>query len=404
MESPNQASSVLRPPEELYDRQRQLDPFDWYARMRRESPVRYDESRKMWDVFRYEDVDRVLSDYDAFSSDMRDAEAVSFDDDQAMRRTMINAEPPEHDRLRRFVDERFRPGTIRELQPRLEAFAAEFLDAVEDADRIDLVGDFAYPFPVTVIAELLGIPADRRDQFKSWSDALVASPTEETTAAMEKNERQRQRARREMAEYFGDLLDERADGDGDDLITLAATSDDLERDEKVGFCILLLIAGNITTTNLITNAVWCFDEHDVTDAVRTGEIDRKQAIEEVLRYRSPAQSIRRVATRDVELGGETIEAGELVTAWIGSANRDPDVFDAPEEFRPERSPNRHIAFGKGIHYCLGAPLARVEADIALDALLDRFDTIEPTDEPKSPLSTQLLHGLEALPCRVERAE
>ncbi|ODR82287.1 cytochrome [Haladaptatus sp. W1] len=404
MESPNQASSVLRPPEELYDRQRQLDPFDWYARMRRESPVRYDESRKMWDVFRYEDVDRVLSDYDAFSSDMRDAEAVSFDDDQAMRRTMINAEPPEHDRLRRFVDERFRPETIRELQPRLESFAAEFLDAVEDADRIDLVGDFAYPFPVTVIAELLGIPAERRDQFKSWSDALVASPTEETKTAMEKNERQRQRARREMAEYFGDLLDERADGDGDDLITLAATSDDLEREEKIGFCILLLIAGNITTTNLITNAVWCFDEHDVTDAVRTGEVDRKQAIEEVLRYRSPAQSIRRVATQDVELGGETIEAGELVTAWIGSANRDPDVFDAPEEFRPERSPNRHIAFGKGIHYCLGAPLARVEADVALDALLDRFDTVAPTDEPKRPLSTQLLHGLEALPCRVERAE
>ena len=174
MESPDQASSVLRPPEELYDRRRQLDPFDWYARMRRESPVRYDESRKMWDVFEYEDVDRVLTDYETFSSDVRNAEAVSFDDDQAMGKTMINAEPPEHDRLRRFVDERFRPGTIRELRPKIEEFAHDFLDAVEDADRIDIVGDFAYPFPVTVIAELLGIPAERRDQFKAWSDSLVA--------------------------------------------------------------------------------------------------------------------------------------------------------------------------------------------------------------------------------------
>ena len=164
---------------------------------------------------------------------------------------------------------------------------------------------------------------------------------------------------------------------------------------------LLLIAGNITTTNLVTNAVWCFDEHGVTDAVRTGDIDRKQAIEEVLRYRSPVQSLRRVATRDVELGGKTIEKGDLVTAWIGSANRDPDVFDAPDEFRPERSPNRHIAFGKGIHYCLGAPLARVEADVALKALLEQFDTIEPTEIDKKPVPSQVLYGLETLPCRVQ---
>ena len=148
-------------------------------------------------------------------------------------KTMINAEPPEHDRLRGFVDERFQPGTIRELRPRHRSVRrTTFWTRSTDADRIDIVGDFAYPFPVTVIAELLGIPAERRDQFKAWSDALVASPTEETDAAIEENERQRQRARREMGEYFGDLLDERADGDGDDLVTLAATSDDLDRERE----------------------------------------------------------------------------------------------------------------------------------------------------------------------------
>jgi cytochrome P450 len=402
MESSDRPNAALRPPTELRDRERQLAPFDWYAEMRRNEPVRYDERRNIWDVFRYEDVDRVLSDYDAFTSGVRNATEVSFDeDDQAFNRTMINMEPPEHDRLRGFADERFRPGTIREFRPRIEELADRFLDAVEDEDRIEIVGDFAYPFPVTVIAELLGIPADRREQFKAWSDALVASPRDETEAAIEENRENRQRASREMSDYFADLLDERADGDGDDLVTLAATSDDLERSEKIGFCMLLLTAGNITTTNLITNAVWCFDEHDVTDAVRTGGIDRKRAIEEVLRYRSPVQSLRRVATHDVELRGKTIEEGELVTAWIGSANRDPDVFDAPDEFRPERSPNRHIAFGKGIHYCLGAPLARVEADVALEALFERFDVVEPIETTKKPVPSQILYGLESLPCRVE---
>ncbi len=402
MVSSDQPAAVLRPPEALRDRERQLAPFDWYEKMRRESPVRYDENRKMWDVFRYEDVDRVLSEYEAFQSNIRDATESPFDDDEGgFNRTMINTEPPEHDRLRGFVNKRFRPGTIRELQPRLETLTDDFLDEIADQSQIDIVGDFAYPFPVTVIAELLGIPADRRDQFKAWSDALVASPREETEAAVEENQRERQRARREMGEYFADLLAERADGDGDDLVTLAATSDELDREEKVGFCMLLLIAGNITTTNLITNAIWCFHEHGVMDAVRSGDIDRKKAIEEVLRYRSPVQSLRRVATRDVELGGKTIEKGDVVSAWIASANRDPDVFDEPTELRPERSPNRHIAFGKGIHYCLGAPLARVEADVALKALLEQFDTIEPTEMDKKPVPSQVLYGLEALPCRVE---
>ncbi|MGA9399464.1 MAG: hypothetical protein WBV42_01265 [Haladaptatus sp.] len=273
----DQPAAVLRPPKALRDRERQVAPFDWYEKMRLESPVRYDDDRNMWDVFRYEDVDRVLSDYETFTSNVRDATESPFDDDQqGFNRTMINTEPPEHDRLRGFVNERFRPGTIRELQPRLEALTDEFLDGIADEDRIDVVGDFAYPFPVTVIAELLGIPADRRDEFKAWSDALVASPREETKAAVEKNQQERQRARREMGEYFGDLLDERSDGDGDDLVTLAATSDELDREEKVGFCMLLLIAGNITTTNLITNAIWCFHEQGTMEAVRSGEIDRKK--------------------------------------------------------------------------------------------------------------------------------
>lgn len=402
MSSPDRETPSTQPPAALRSRERQLAPFDWYAKMRQEAPVHYDEQRMVWDVFRHEDINRILTDHETFSSDATEADTPLFEDsdeDLSLLRTMLSTDPPEHERLRGFAADRFRPGTIREYRSRIEAVADEFLDDLAGADHIDIVDDFAYPFPVTIIAELLGIPGERREQFKEWSDALVARPKDDTEAAIEENRTRRKRAQREMRDYFSTLLDERTAGDGDDLVTLAATTDDLSREEKIGFCELLLIAGNITTTNLITNAIWCFDEQNVTDAVRTGEIDRTRAIEEVLRYRSPVQELSRIATEDVEIGGKQIEAGDRIGVWVGSANRDPDVFDTPSEFRPERSPNPHMAFGKGIHFCLGAPLARIEADIALGALLDQFEVLVPDDSEKNPLRT--FHGLETLPCRVE---
>ncbi len=402
MSSTDPDRSFRRPPSALLDRERRLEPFDWYAEMRAENPVRYDEERRTWDLFRYDAVNRVLTDHETFTSDIERANVDLPDEDRPIGRTMIGADPPEHQRLRGFVNERFQPGTMREYRPRIEAIAAEFVDELDGSDRIDFVSEFAFPFPVTVIAELLGIPAERRDQFKSWSDALVARPTEGTDSAIEETQKQRGRARDEMREYFAELVEERADGDGDDLITLAATTDALSPDEKVSFCILLLVAGNVTTTNLLTNAIRCFDDEGVADAIRSGEIDRTRAIEEVLRYRSPVQALRRVATEDVEIDGHLIEAGQLVSPWVGSANRDPELFDAPDEFRPERSPNPHIAFGKGIHYCLGAPLARIEADVALGALLDRFEVVEPLDVEQTPLAT--FHGVKSLPCRLESSK
>ncbi len=401
MTSSNGNMPSVQPPAALRSRERQLAPFEWYAKMRQEAPVHYDEQRKVWDVFGYEDVDRVLTDYELFTSDMVSTEAARFgdDEDHPFFRTMISADPPEHGRLRGFVADRFSPGMIREYRPRIEAVAAEFIDRVADANRIDIVDDFAYPLPVTVIAELLGIPSERRDQFKAWSDTLIARPSEDTKAAVKETQTHRKRAKQEMREYFSTLLDERADSEDDDLVTLTATTDELTREEKTGFCTLLLLAGNVTTTNLITNAVWCFEEQGVTDAVRTGAVDRTQAIEEVLRYRSPVQALRRTTTDAVEIGGQRIDAGEVITAWIGSANRDSEIFDAAAEFRPERSPNPHIAFGKGIHYCLGASLARIEADIALKALLDQFEVLSLEESEKTPLKS--LYGVKELPCRVE---
>ncbi len=372
--------------------------------MRRESPVHFDAQRQRWDLFRYEDVNRVLTDHESFTANrgmIRDDSENSGENGGSILHTMISVDPPEHDRLRGFVNERFQPGTLREYQPRIEELTDELLDKIERTNQFDFVDEFAVPLPVTIIAELLGIPPERRDEFKEWSDSLVARPEDASPAAVKRVQEQRQQAQQEMGRYFATLLEERQNSDGNDLVTLAATAEELTREEQVGFCMLLLIAGNITTTNLLTNALWCFEEQGITDAIRTGDIDRKKAIEEVLRYRSPIQSLERVAVEDVELNGQQIQEGDVVTGWLGAANRDPERFDAPEAFRPERQPNRHIAFGTGIHYCLGAPLARIEADVAFELLLDRFETIEADLTELRPLKS--LYGLESLSCNCEGA-
>lgn len=396
----NPSGVFARQPAALQDRAGRLDPFDWYREMRAENPVSYDEERRAWDVFRYDDVRTVLSDHETFSSDTSPENGPGTDGPNPLSESMLNADPPEHERLRQFVDDQFRPGAIRDRRPYIETVAESLLDDIEE-ETFDLVSAYSFPLPVIVIAELLDIPADRRDEFKQWSDALVAAPREQTEETLRENEQRRQQSMMEMASFFRDTLEKRRGGDGDDLVTLAANAGGLSPTEQLGFCILLLIAGNITTTNLITNAIWSVAERGILSDVASGTFDRERAIEEALRFRSPVQAMSRVATEDTEIDGTEIDAGERVTAWIGSANRDENVFDDPDEFLPERSPNRHIAFGNGIHYCLGAPLARLEADTALSALFDRYDTIEMTDDPLRPVSSPIVYGLESLPLHVE---
>ncbi|WP_330630329.1 cytochrome P450 [Halocatena halophila] len=399
MPSTDQAVSLITPPAAINTTEGQLEPFEWYATMRSNEPVRFDEDRQTWDVFRYETVDRILRDPETFASDLTLAAVQSPQIGSDETTTMLRADPPAHERLRGFVNDRFQPGAIGEYRDRIETRTEELLDDLERDTTFDLVESFAYPLPVTIIAELLDIPTENRAQFKAWSDALIARPTEPTNGARERNAHRRYEAWTEMRSFFGELLEERHGESRSDLVALAANADDLTRDERIGFCILLLIAGNVTTTNLITNAIWCFAEEGVLDAVQSGEFDRKRAIDEVLRYRSPVQLLRRVATTDLTLGGKQIAAGDRVTPWIGSANRDSDRFDDPSKFVPSRHPNPHLAFGRGIHYCLGAPLARIEADVAIGRLLDRFETIEPTLSTLSPRPT--FHGLTELQCTVE---
>lgn len=395
-------------PEELQDRRSWLDPFNWYHRMREEAPVRYDSERRTWDVFRYEDVKRVLDDDETFSVDPREAD--DFVEPEGPGQglildTMLFEDPPRHDELRGVVDEWFQPRTLADREPHFRELAGELLDdAVGTHGQMDVVEDLAYPFPVMVIAELLGISSSDRDQFKTWSDTIVeAASDEESVDAYAERQQQTQM---EMAQYFLEMIENRRETPQEDLLSVIVTAESdaggrLSREEALGMCILLLVAGNITTTNLIANAVRCFAEADADlfDELRGDDRMLTSAIEEVLRYRSPVQAMSRVATEDVTMRGETIKAGDRIIVWLGSANRDERQFEEADTFRPNRSSNQHLGFGHGTHYCLGAPLARLEAKVGLSELLDRVEDIRLTEAPLQPTRSSFIYGVESLPIR-----
>lgn len=397
-------------PAELAGRESWLDPFDWYREMRDDDPVRYDPERNCWDVFRYADVKRALDDDGTFSVEPeRAADFVESDEfgEDLIFETMLFEDPPRHDELRAVVEEEFRPRALRSREPRLREIAGELLGTAPSGDggRLDVVDALAYPLPVIVIAELLGVPADERDRFKEWSDAIVASAGGDDPADDVIDEQMQ--SLQEMGMYFLRLLEERREDPRDDLMSTMVTAGPegeprLSHEEALGTCVLLLIAGNITTTNLITNAVRCLGDNDLFGAVARGEHSLSTVLEEVLRYRSPVQAMTRIATREVTLGGETIEAGDRVVVWLGSANRDERQFDDADAFVPDRSPGQHLAFGHGTHYCLGAPLARLEARVALEELFDRFDGLSLAEATLRPVRSSFVHGVESLPVEYER--
>ena len=398
-------------PAELEGREAWLEPFDWYAEMREQDPVRYDPTRETWDVFRFADVKSVLADDERFSTDVRNVDGFQEPppDEGFLLDTMLLQDPPRHDDLRSVVDDAFEPRAIRDLEPRIRTLTDELLDeALAEADgQLDVVEALSYPLPVIVIAELLGIPREERDQFKEWSDTIIrgAGGDVDPEAFVE----EQRRAGQEMAGYFLTELEARREDPRDDLLTTIATEEgeggQLSQREALGMCMLLLIAGNITTTNLVTNAVRCFEEHerDLFADLAGDERGLRTAVEEVLRYRAPVQAMTRVAMAEVELGGETLQPGDGMVVWLGSANRDERQFDDADSFVPDRSPNQHLGFGHGTHYCLGAPLARLEASVALDALTDRLSGIEVVDTDLEPVRSSFIYGVESLPIRYERA-
>ncbi|MBO0705549.1 MAG: cytochrome P450 [Candidatus Dormibacteraeota bacterium] len=364
-----------------------LDPFPWYGEMRETGAVFQDPRTGLWMCFRYGDVEHVLSDHERFSSRFGDL-------------SLLNTDPPRHRQLRNLVSQAFTPRAVEALRPRVSAIVDELLDAVAGRGAMDLVTDFAVPLPVTVIAELLGIPTSERERFKVWSDAVVTGSA---------SEQERVASHLEMTAFFDGLLRERRREPRDDLVSalLAARIDGeaLSDQDLRSFCVLLLVAGNETTTNLIANAVLSFDDHPEAWAeLRADPGLVPQAVEEVLRHRSPIQCMFRVARQGAGAGGTPIPPGHRVLAWIGAANRDPDVFEDPDRFDIHRSPNRHVAFGHGIHFCLGAPLARLEAVVALDAFVRRHPDLAVVPGVElEPVASHVVYGVQHLPVRFRPA-
>ncbi|HLI89597.1 MAG TPA: cytochrome P450 [Ktedonobacteraceae bacterium] len=367
--------------------QQLLNPFPWYRRMRESDPVYYDEQEHSWNVFRYQDVQRVLADYQTFSSQLTEG------GDQPLDTSIINLDPPRQRLLRMVIAPAFTTQAIARLAPRISRIVQELLDQVSAQGGMDVIDDLARPLPVMVIAELLGIPVEERERFKQWAYRLVFEGGP---------------APAELYESFSHLVEDHRRRPRDDVISLLLAGriegKPLAHEELLGFCVLLMVAGSITTTLLIGNAFLCFDEYP--EALEQLYADRSllpSAIEEVLRYRSPVRHMYRVCASGTTLGGRRIEAGEFIVAWIGSANRDEAVFRDGESFRINRLPNRHLAFGYGVHRCPGAPLARLEARIALAAMLERFAAIRLVHDGLLEPLGGILHGVNHVPVTFQNA-
>ncbi len=378
------------------------DPYPVYHRLRAEDPV-HRSPLGFWVLTRYDDVAAVLRD-PRFAKEAIAAFAAERLGTQlpAMGLSMLDRDPPDHTRLRSLVSKAFTPRVVEALRPEIQRIVDGLLDRVEGAGRMDLIEDFAYPLPVVVICQMLGVPVQDRDRFKAWGldiarglDALLVPGDPDVVPRATA-------ARHALADYFRALIAERRGSPRGDLLSglIAAeeSGDTLSEDELLATCILLLIAGHETTVNLIGNGTLALLRHP-------GELERLRAnpglivtaVEELLRYDGPVQRTARVPSVDVEIGGRTIRKGEMVMPFIGAADRDPAWFRDPDRLDIGRTENRHLAFGLGIHFCLGAPLARLEGQIAIQTLVRRLPALHLTsDRPDYRLSLTL-RGLKTLP-------
>ncbi|HSX81905.1 MAG TPA: cytochrome P450 [Candidatus Saccharimonadia bacterium] len=379
-----------------------LNPYPKYAELRAKDPLHWSPLMEAWVATRYDHVDAMLRDQKRFSNDPRQRQrtrAARPTVENPGGQSMLFVDPPEHTRLRALVNKAFAPQAIAALTPRIQAIVQELLDEIPEPSHFDLIDTLAYPLPVIVMAELLGIPPQDRARFRHWSNrrARVLEPTITPSEIQEAN-----RAAYELDAYFRGVIQARRLEPRDDLIsTLVATEeagDTLTQDELLVMLRLLLIAGNETTTNLIGNGMLALLRYpDQLQKLRQTPDRIDTAVEEMLRYDTPVQLDFRTALEDVEIGGRRITRGQGIMLLLGAANHDPEVFHAPEQFDIARREASHLSFGRGVHHCLGAPLARTEARLAFTGLLERFSTIRLLTEHPPFKDNVVLRGLQSLP-------
>jgi len=372
----------------------QEDPYPAYSRLRSDAPVYHEPRYGVYVLTRFADVDEILRDHETYRSGAGPAPMPSARPGVEMLPLLAATDPPHHDQLRALVSRAFTPRRIAETEPRIRGFAERLVGELPDGD-FDLVPGLSVPLPVAVIAEILGVDAAMQDDFRRWSDATVGLMDHPPEPEM-------MQASVELITYFRGLAAERRKQPKDDMISdlLEAEIDGrrLTDEELDAFFIMLLVAGNETTTNWLSNQLDILARRpDLWKACREDRSLVPLALEETLRYDAPVQNLGRETTRDVEIHGVAIPKGSRVVVSFGAANRDPEVFEDPDDYRLDRGEVRHLAFGQGRHFCLGAGLARMEGRIALDALLDRFERIEPGREPSKRLHSTVIRGFDVLP-------
>jgi cytochrome P450 len=388
------------------------NPYPLFRQLREHDPVHRSELMEAWVLTRYDDVVAVLRD-PRFSADRRRARTRFIQQAMEMEEragplfnasTMLSSDPPEHTRLRGLVSKAFTPRRIEALRPRIQQIVDELLDPITDGGRMDVIEDLAYPLPVIVIAEMLGVPPEHRGDFKRWSDDIVATLGGPMTPP-DVIERARV-STGELAAYFLDVIAARRKEPRDDLISALIAAEErgdvLSEQEMLATLILLLAAGNETTTNLIGNGMLALLRNpDQLEKLR-GNVDDprlvESAVEEFLRYDGPVQATGRVALEPVEIAdGAVVEEGQIAFCLLAAADRDPAAFADPERLDIARQDNKHVAFGYGIHFCLGAPLARAEGQAAFASLLRRIPRPRLAVEEPEWGGTFILRGLKSLP-------
>ena len=387
------------------------DPYATYRRLRERDPIHYSRLFNGHVLTRHADVTAVLRDSRYSADERKQANWEKFhqqaikqgirEPDESTTFSMLRSDPPDHTRLRGLVSRAFTPRTVEGLRGRVEAIVQEHLDAVADQGGMDVIASLAYPLPVIIIGEMLGVPREDQARFKHWSDEMVRGMGMSSVD----DSRRSNRATRELRAYLEGVASARRREPREDLLTaLLAAEDNGERlsdDDLYETCSLLLVAGHETTTNLIGNGLLALLRNpEQFDMLRREPERIEHAVEEFLRYDSPVQATTRILPEDIQFDGHTFKKGQQVALMLGAANRDPAQFRDPERLDVTREDVKHAAFGHGIHFCLGAPLARLEAPAAFRAMIERFPQMRLDDSVQPRWKENLiLRGLEQLPVR-----
>ncbi|MCY4537357.1 MAG: cytochrome P450 [Chloroflexi bacterium] len=390
------------------------NPYPVYNEMRAAAPVYWSDAWGCWMLTRYQDITWTLQDYQTFTSLGRLTATMELPEPlwekveplvRHYSQGLINVDPPDHTRMRKLVHMAFTPRAIRKMETYVQDIVERLIDGQIERGAMDVIWDFSYPLPVTVIATMMGIPVQDHAKFKAWSGEIVgfmATPKPSPEVLLKSQD-----ALLAMQQYFRDIYAKRRQEPEDDLITALVQAelegDKLSEEEMVSSCVTILIGGHETTTYLIANGMYALLKHPAEFRRLRDNLDlAESATEEFLRYEGPFQRNRRIATRQVQIDGATIEKGQLIVQFLGAANRDPAQFPDPDRLDITRSPNKHLAFGYGPHFCLGAPLARLEAPVAFRGLLRRLKNMRLAHD-NLEWNSALFRGLKSLPIEFEPA-